>query len=489
MIFRRAILVLLILASVACRTAGAPASRVVAEADGGGRGRLVVRTPEAITSATLDELQRRTFDFFWETTNPANGLVPDRWPTPSFSSIAAVGFGLTAYPVGAERGWITREQARDRVLTTLEFLRNAPQGPAATGMTGYKGFYYHFLDMQTGARFRDVELSTIDTALLLAGALFCQSYFDRDDPDEARIRDLAEELYRAADWTYFLTRPPRLSMSWRPEQGFGIADWHGLNEGAILYVLALGSPTHPVTPASWDAWTSTYQWRDFYGYEHVNFGPLFGHQYSHVWIDFRGIHDDYFRAKGIDFFENSHRATYAQRAYAMDNPGAWKGYGADIWGLTACDGPGDGTAVIDGKERLFWSYSARAAAANEIRDDGTIAPTAAAASIAFAPEIAIPAIQAMKDRYGAKLYQKYGFLDSFNPTLRVQPPFTMLHGVIDSELGWFDGDYLGIDQGPIVLMIENYRTGLIWDVMKRNPHVVRGLKRAGFSGGWLDAAP
>ncbi|HSN69508.1 MAG TPA: glucoamylase family protein [Thermoanaerobaculia bacterium] len=486
---RRALPFLLILAAAACRPATAPVSASAAAAGGEGRGRLVVRTPEAVTNALVDDLQRRSFQFFWETTNPANGLVHDRWPTPSFSSIAAVGFGLTVYPVGAERGWITREQARERVLTTLEFFRNAPQGPAAEGMTGHKGFYYHFLDMQTGARYRDVELSTIDTTLLLAGALFCQSYFDRNDPAEARIRDLAEELYRAADWTFFLTRPPRISMAWKPESGFGVADWRGLNEGAILYILALGSPTHPVTKASWEAWTSTYQWRSFYGYEHVNFGPLFGHQYSHIWIDFRGIKDDYFRAKGIDFFENSRRAVYSQQAYAIDNPGAWRGYGADIWGLTACDGPGDGTAFFDGRERLFWSYSARAAAANEIRDDGTIAPTAAAASIAFAPEIAIPAIQAMKDRYGARLYQKYGFLDSFNPSLRTPPPFKMLHGTIDPELGWFDGDYLGIDQGPIVLMIENYRTGLIWDVMKKNPHIVRGLRQAGFAGGWLETVP
>jgi hypothetical protein len=489
MTLRRAIPILLILASAGCRPADlAPAASTSADA-GGGRGRLVVRTPEAVTSATIDDLQRRTFDFFWETTNPANGLVPDRWPTPSFSSIAAVGFGLTVYPVGAERGWITREQAAQRVLTTLEFFRNAPQGPAARGMAGHKGFYYHFLDMQSGARFETVELSTIDTTLLLAGALFCQTYFDRDDPTEARIRDLAEELYRAADWTYFLTRPPRISMAWTPEHGFGVADWHGLNEGAILYILALGSPTHPVSKASWDAWTSTYQWKSFYGFEHVNFGPLFGHQYSHIWIDFRGIQDEYFRQKGIDFFENSRRAAFSQQAYALDNPGAWRGYGRDIWGLTACDGPGDGYAFIDGRQRLFWSYSARAAAADEIRDDGTIAPTAAAASIAFAPEIAIPAIQAMKERYGSKLYQKYGFLDSFNPTITAPPPFPLLHGTIDPELGWFDGDYLGIDQGPIVLMIENYRTGLIWEVMKKNPHLVRGLRRAGFSGGWLDQVP
>jgi len=417
----------------------------------------------------LDDVQHRTFLWFWETTNPANRLVPDRWPTQSFSSIAAVGFGLTAYPVGVERGWITREQARQRVLTTLEFFTRAPKGPEPAGMTGYKGFFYHFLDMETGARFRDTELSTIDTTLLLAGVLFCQSYFDRDHSDEARIRDLAEQLYLAADWSYFLTRAPLVTMSWRPERGFSRADWRGLNEAPILYVLALASPTHPVDAAAWEAWTSTYKWQTFYGQEHINFAPLFGHQYSHVWIDFRGIHDEYLRQKGIDLFENARRATISQRAYAIDNPNRWKDYSENVWGLTACDGPGRGKLTVDGTERQFWGYMARGAAATEIRDDGTIAPTAAAASIAFAPEIVIPAIAEMKKSYGDKLYQKYGFLDAFNPTR-----------------DWFDIDYLGIDQGPIVLMIENYRSGFVWDVMKKNPHIIRGLRRAGFRGGWLE---
>ncbi len=488
MTFRRAIPLFVILLAASCRSAGAPAAPVSADADGG-RGRLVIRTPEAVTTALLDDVQRRTFDWFWETTNPVNGLVPDRWPTKSFSSIAAVGFGLTAYPVGVERGWITRDQARQRVLTTLEFFRSAPKSPAPRGATGYKGFFYHFLDMETGERFQTVELSTIDTTLLLAGALFCQSYFDGNDPDEARIRELAEALYREADWTFFLPRPPRIAMGWTPEQGFGIADWHGLNEGSILYILALGSPTHPVGPESWDIWTGSYQWRSFYGHEHVNFAPLFGHQFSQIWIDFRGIQDDYLRAKEIDFFENSRRAVLAQRAYAIDNPGRWRWYGETLWGLSASDGPGDGSAVIDGMSRTFMGYAARGAAATEVRDDGTITPMAATASLPFAPEVVIPAIEEMRNRYGSALYQRYGFLDSFNPTLRAQPPFKLEHGTIDPELGWINPDYLGIDQGPIVLMIENYRTGLIWNVMKKNPHVVRGLRRAGFSGGWLDQAP
>ena len=432
--------------------------------------------------ALLNDIQHRTFLWFWETTNRENGLVPDRWPAnrgastesqsvvkTSPSSIASIGFALTAYAVGVERGWITREQARQRVLTTLQFFASASQGPDPRGMTGHRGFFYHFLDMETGQRSRESELSSIDTTLLLAGVLFCQSYFDLDHADERRIRNLAEQLYTAADWNYFLVRPPLLNMGWRPERGFGPGIWRGYNEGSIVYILALASPTHAIEPASWQAWTSTYKWETFYGQEHINFAPLFGHQYSHVWIDFRGIQDDYLRAKGIDLFENSRRATVSQRAYAMDNPNGWRDYGENIWGLTASDGPKGGKMVIDGRERQFWGYMARGAAATEVRDDGTIAPTAAIGSIPFAPELVVPAIREMKSRYGEELYQKYGFLDAFNPTRE-----------------WINGDYIGIDQGPIILMIENYRTGFVWNVMKKNPHIARGLRRAGFEGGWLE---
>ncbi|HEX9943896.1 MAG TPA: glucoamylase family protein [Thermoanaerobaculia bacterium] len=433
----------------------------------------------------IADLQERTFRFFWDLAQPENGLIPDRWPTPSFSSVAAVGFGLTAYPIGAERGWVTREDARRRVLTTLRFLANAPQGPEPAGRTGYKGFFYHFLDMKTGTRFEQVELSTIDTTLLLAGVLFCQSYFDRDEPGEAEIRSLAETLYRRVDWTWIQPRAPLVSMGWTSEKRFHTYDWRGFNEAMILYVLALGSPTHPIEPEGWEAFTSTYQWADFYSQEHVNFAPLFGHQYSHVWIDFRGIRDAYMRAKGIDYFENSRRAVLSQRAYAIDNPDGFRGYGANVWGLTACDGPLDGELTVDGRKIRFMTYAARGVARGEIRDDGTIAPTAAASSIAFAPEAVLPAIEEMHRRWGGHLFSKYGFLDSFNPTLNVETPTK--HGRVVPGVGWFDGDYLGIDQGPIVAMIENHRSGLVWRVMRRNPHVRRGLERAGFTGGWLEA--
>ncbi len=430
-------------------------------------------------TAFLDSLQRDTFGFFWETTNPENGLTPDRFPRPSFASIAAVGFGLTSYLVGVERGYVTRQQAAERTLNTLRFFANAPQSDQATGVAGYKGFFYHFLDMKTGERYKQVELSTIDTALLLGGVLSAQTYFDQTNPAETEIRQLADLIYSRADWTFFQARAPYISMGWHPEKGFIKADWKGYNEALLLYVLALGSPTHPVEPNVWPNWTKTYDWATFYGQTHLNFDPLFGHQYSHTWIDFRGIQDPYMREKGIDYAENSRRATYANRAYCMANPAKWQDYGPNIWGLTACDGPKDTTV----NNQKFFSYRARGAASTQIVDDGTIAPTAAGGSMAFAPEICIPALQAMKTKYGTRLYSKYGFLDAFNPTYRYP---ARPGGYGSTENGWFDIDYLGIDQGPILLMAENLRSEFVWNLMKKNPHIRRGLERAGFSGGWLN---
>jgi hypothetical protein len=449
---------------------------------------------QAVTPS-LDDIEHRTFQFFWQTANPKNGLVPDHWPPHPerdyFSSIAAVGFALTAYPIGVERGWITREQARLRVLATLRFFANAPQGDSEDGDAGYHGFYYHFLDMQTGLRYgRWVEVSTIDTTLLMAGVLFDQTYFDQDNPEEREIRELAEKLYRDVDWKWAQARPPLVSMGWTPGGKFIPHDWEGYDEAKILYILALGSPTHAIEPDAWKAWTSTYDrtWGSFMGGEpHIGFAPLFGHQYSESWIDFRGIRDAFMRKHGMDYFENSRRAVIGQHAYALATVGHFAGYDGNIWGLTACDGPGNTTwERPDGTNMVFHGYLARGADVGDIIDDGTIAPTAAVASIAFAPELVLPAINAMYSRYGKWLYSKYGFFDAFNPTFQLNVPLRSGH-VVPGK-GWFDDQYLGIDQGPILLMIENYRSGFVWDVMRRNPHIRRGLERAGFTGGWLDGS-
>lgn len=431
----------------------------------------------------LIDLEERTFRFFWDTANLDNGLVPDRYPSPSFASIAAVGFALTAYPIGAERGYVTRAAARGRVLTTLRFLHDAPQGDAARGTAGHQGFFYHFLDMQTGARYENVELSTQDTALMIAGALFCQSYFDRDDAEETQIRALAEALYRRVDWRWAQVRPPAIVLGWKPEVGFLKEDYRGYNEAMLVYLLALASPTHPVDPAAWSEWMRGYEgrWKTVYGQEYLHYHPLFVHQFTHVWVDFRKIQDEYMRRKGIDYFENSRRATYAQRAYATANPLGWKGYGENVWGLTASDGPVDVVLDYRGEKRKFISYAGRGLATY---DDGTIAPYAAAASIPFAPEIAIPAVQELYRRYGAQIYSTYGFLDAFNPSFAYEN-VPLRHGRVVPGVGWVDTDYIGIDQGPLVAMLENHRSELVWKTMKNNPHLRRGLELAGFSGGWL----
>ena len=440
----------------------------------------------------LDTLQARTFDFFWETTNSANGLAVDRYPDPPFASIASVGFALTAYPIGVERGYVSRAEAAERTLATLDFFWNAPMGEAPAGVTGHRGFFYHFLDMNTGERYQDTELSTIDTALLMGGVLAAQEYFDGQGDDEAQIRALADSLYRRVEWDWVQLPGGLISMGWKPDQGLFDYAYEGYDEAMILYLLALGSPTHPARPDAWPAFTSTYPWGAFYGYEHVNFSPLFGHQYSHLWVDFQGIQDPYMREKGIDYFENSRRATYAQRAYAIDNPMDWSGYGENVWGLTASDGPINETIAVNGEERQFHTYWARGASlgrslSGDLRDDGTIAPTAAGGSLPFAPEIVLPALMTMRERYGEDLFDRYGFHDAFNPTFTFEEVEPQAGHVVPGK-GWFDGQYLGIDQGPILIMAENHRTGMIWDLMRDNPYIQRGLERAGFTGGWLEDA-
>ncbi len=440
-------------------------SNNIAESNNKEVNQVIIRDP------FLEDLQKRSFLYFWELANTENGLIPDRYPTPSFCSIAAVGFGLAAYIVGVERQWITREQAAERVLITLKFFFRSSQNsnPIATG---YQGFYYHFLDMQTGLRYKNVELSTIDTTLFIAGVRCVANYFnDSTNPIEMEVQKLAENLYHRINWQWFYQKNNTISMGWHPESGFIQSNWHGYNEAMILYILALGSTTYPISNVSWETWCKTYTWENFSGYAHINFSPLFGHQYSHIFIDFNGIQDKYMREKKSDYFENSRQATYSNRQYCIDNPNDFVGYSKDIWGLTASDGPNK-TALYKDKLVNFNGYWARGASILEICDDGTIAPTAAGGAIPFAPEICIPCLKSIHAKYKDRIWGKYGFYDAFNLSC--------------SKEGWFDPDYLGIDVGPIVLMIENYYTGLIWELMKKDRYIVAGLKKAGFQGGWLE---
>ncbi len=421
-------------------------------------------------------MKHRTFNFFWELADPVTWQIPDRFPTEHFASVAATGFGLTAYIVGIENRYITRSQGAERVLKTLSWLNFSRQGAQPQGQTGYKGFYYHFLTNKEGYRFKNVELSTIDTGWLMAGILACQSYFDGENEVEMQIRNLAESLYLRVEWDWAMNGKEFMSMGWHPETGFIEAKWMGYTEAMMLMILAIGSPTHPINPEVWERCNRGYEWANFYGFEHVNFESLFGHQYSHMYIDFRGIQDEYMQGKGIDYFENSRRATLSNRAYCIKNPGGFAAYSDSIWGLTACDGPADTSMIINGKKADFFTYRARGASVQYIVDDGTIAPTAVGGSIPFAPEECIAALMAMRKTYGEKLYGQYGFRDAFNVTF-----ITPKH-----PDGWFDVDYLGIDQGPIVIQLENFQTGLIWNLMRKNKHVVNGLRRAGFRGGWLE---
>ncbi|MBA3763483.1 MAG: hypothetical protein H0X04_09095 [Chthoniobacterales bacterium] len=429
----------------------------------------------ALSDKALDKLQRGTFGYFLRETNPENGLVPDNTRDGAPCSITAVGLALAAYTVGVERGYLTRDEAVTRTLTTLGFFWNGTQGEESDAL-GYKGFYYHFLNMQTGRRMWKSELSTIDTTFLLAGALAAAQYFNRETKEEREIRTLASVLYRRADWQWALNGGAKVSMGWKPESGFLRYRWEGYSEALLLYALGLGSPTHPLPAKSYQAWTETYRWKKLYGIEFLYAGPLFIHQLSHVWIDFRGIQDDFMRERGIDYFENSRRATYAQQQYAIRNPKKFRSYGENCWGVTASDGPGPATRKLNGVERRFFDYRARSIPYGP--DDGTIAPWAAVASLPFAPELVLPALEHFNEAY-PEMTSKYGFKCSFNPTFTDGK---------QSARGWISKGYYGLDQGPIVLMIENYRTGFFWQLMRQCPHLVTGLRRAGFAGGWLGSA-
>ncbi|MDP2137407.1 MAG: glucoamylase family protein [Candidatus Didemnitutus sp.] len=423
-------------------------------------------------SRLLETLQEDSFEYFVRHANPLNGLVRDKsregWP----ASIAATGLALAAYPVGVKRGLMTRTDAARRTLATLRFFAHAPHGPEADA-TGYRGFYYHFLDLQTGRRAHHSELSSVDTAFLLAGMLAAAVFFDQPSEREDEIRRLADALFRKADWQWMQNGSAAVSHGWMPGKGFLRYRWHGYDEALLLYLLGLGSPTHPLPQESYQAWLSSYRWKKIYGIEFVYAGPLFIHQLSHVWVDFRGIRDEFMRRHGLDYFENSRRATLVQQQYAIRNPRGFAHYDECCWGITASDGPGPGTREVQGTKRVFHDYIARGAPFGP--DDGTLAPWAVVASLPFAPEIVLPTIQNY-ERLELKGGQGCGYMASFNPTFPVRPKH---------KHGWVSSYSFGLNQGPVVLMIENHRSDFLWSLMRRCPYLVAGLRRAGFSGGWL----
>jgi hypothetical protein len=451
------ILLIVVLALAACNQP----QQIVFESKG--------KVDYALTSeqeVMLDSIQQKTFLFFVNEHHPEWGIVKDRTASWAPSSIAASGFGIPSFAIGVERNWITREEAAEITLNMLNFYKNSEQS-ADTAAAGYKGFYYHFHKMDTGTRAWTCELSSVDTGLLMMGVIFARNYYNSDNEVEKQIREIATFLLERIDWN-FLEMPSggefahTISMGWYPESGLHHMGWKGYNEALFLYILAAGSGMENVE-RSYNAWLNSYKWKTPYeGYSHAAFPPLFGHQFSQAFIDFRGIADSFMQEKEIDYFENSRRATYVQRLYAIDNPHGWVGYDSLCWGVTASDGP---TETHNFNNKQFLGYAGRGTSGLDYNyyDDGTIAPYGPLSSLPFAPEIVLPTIKSMIDRNGNRIWGKYGFYDAFNHTAN-----------------WVNDDFVGIAQGPMLIMIENFRTGLVWNYVMQDPIIQKGLTKLGF---------
>ncbi|MGH9821753.1 MAG: glucoamylase family protein [Blastocatellia bacterium] len=393
--------------------------------------------------ALLDDLEHRAFFYFWEQADPVTGLVRDRARLNGspmdeahrdVASIAATGFGLSVLCIGAERHWMPGKAIRDRVYTALGFFAN--RAPAV------HGWFYHWMNAKTGERTWQSEISSIDTALLLAGVLTVRSYYSSDSD----IRRLATGIYNRVDFKWMLNGDPvLLSHGWKPETGFLQYKWDTFSEDNILYLLAIGSHSHPIEPRSWYAWNR--ERLDYDGYHFIGGAPLFTHQYLQAWFDLRRLREG--RALPLHYFENSVTATRANRAYCMNLSGRFSGYTGDIWGISASDSPG--------------GYIAIAAPPGDPAIDGTVATSAAGGSLMFAPDICLAALKAMRRKYANKVWGRYGLADAFNPTT-----------------GWVDTDVIGIDLGIVALSAENLRTGRVWLWFSRNPGARRALRLAGF---------
>ncbi len=402
----------------------------------------VAYTLTAADDRFLDDLSRRSFQFFWEQADPATGLVRDRARADGspydpkqrdVGSIASTGFGLTALCIAADRGWVPREDAVDRARRTI--------ATAADRLYQNHGWFHHFLDITTGARVWNSEVSSIDTALLLAGILTARRCF----ADDANLVRDAERVYRRVDFQWMLNGDPALlSHGWYPESGFIKNRWDAFSEAMVLYLVGLGSPTHALPVESWAAWRRPrFTYRQ---YTYVNtVPPLFIHQYSHAWVDFRGWRDPI--PPQSDWFVNSIVATRAQREFLVDQRGEFPGYSDNVWGLTASD---------SAKGYVAWGGPPRHPAM-----DGTVVPCAPGGSLMFAPEITVPTLREMHDRFGARIYGRYGFADAFNPAT-----------------GWVDPDVIGIDVGITLISAENLRTGKVWQWFMANPEITRALARA-----------
>jgi hypothetical protein len=384
----------------------------------------------------LEEVERASFQYFWEAVNPQTGLVKDRCQSNGpdarkVASIAAVGFGLSALCIADHRHWQEAKLIRERVRDTLRF--------AATRLYHLNGFFFHFLNMDTGDREFHSEVSDIDTSLFLCGVLLCRAYFD--DPE---IRELAEQLYKRVNWNWFFNGGKTLSMGWTPEKGYIKARWDSYSELMMIYLLGLGSPTHPLPPESWDAWKRPDF--EFHGQHYIGSNaPLFIHQYSHTWFDFRGVRDKY-----ADYFTNSIIATKVHKLWCLELAKRFPDYSENLWGISASDSAR--------------GYQAWGGPPPMGTIDGSIVPCAAGGSLPFLPQETVAVLRNIRQSYGKQAWQRYGFVDAFNPLTN-----------------WYDPDVLGIDAGITLLMAENARTGFVWEYFMKNEEVKTGMARAGFS--------
>ena len=383
----------------------------------------------------LDDIQRATFDFFWNEASPTTGQVKDRAlangnDLRKMSSVAATGFGLTGLCIADHRGYGKSAEIRERVRKTLRFVVNQ--------MPHEHGFFYHFIDMETGKRWEKCEVSSIDSSLLLCGVLTARQYFA-----DQEIQDSATKIYERVDWPWMLNGESTFSMGWTPESGFLKARWEHYCELMMIYLLAIGSPAHPVSPGTWNAWTRpkiTYQGIDYISGN----DPLFTHQYSQAWYDFRNKRDPY-----ANYFENSVKATKAHKLFCLSLHDKFPGYGEDLWGISASDYVG--------------GYTAWGGPPPQGPIDGSIVPCATGGSLPFLFDDCIRVLRTIRGHYGQKGWTRYGFVDAFNPLT-----------------GWYDSDVLGIDLGITMLMAENYRTGFVWETFMKNAEARSAMQKAGF---------
>ena len=370
-----------------------------------------------------------------------------------------------------------RAEAVARTLRTLRFFQNSRQS-GAPDATGHRGFYYHFLDMAPGDCFGQrtwhSELSTMDTALLMAGVLLAGRFYDADAADEAEIRETADALYRRVDWTWASGRPKTVCQGWKPDRGFLPWRYGRFDESLLLYAIGTGAPETPVPPEGYAKVMATHELSEIYGVRHLHAGPLFIHQYPHCWVDFRGIKDGFMRGVDIDldYFRNGRRAVEVQRRFAAERSADFAGYGENGWGFTACDGPGGGTRAAMGRQVRFYGYRARGVPYGP--NDGTLAPWAAAACHAFAPAQTAAAVRHF-ERSVPNVPDGIGWKPTVNPSWPTP-----------AGQGWVATDSSALNEGPIVLLVENARSGMIWELMRGCPYVRTGLEKMGFTGGWLD---